>query len=214
MQKSAPFQARAMLLSVLLVLLLAACGGETSQPTPAGPNPTTDAIPLPTGTTPAGPNPTTDAIPAPTSTMRVQSTTGPTSPTASTGSSDALDLSSLDVCTFVPREILAGIFGPLKDEGTPDTVLGREKGCTFYNEEGNFADMRIYPPDEWELRKSLEADRIEVGGLGDEAFAVDKSDAYDLWVLAQDLAVMEVRVSTHDEEQARQIAEALLAQLP
>ncbi|HVG00895.1 MAG TPA: hypothetical protein VND68_13735 [Chloroflexia bacterium] len=207
MQKIAPFQARAMLLSVLLVLLLAACGGETSQPTPAGPNPTTDAIPLPTGTTPAGPNPTTDAIPAPTSTMRVESTTG-------TGSSGALDLSSLDVCAFVPREILAGIFGPLKDEGTPDTVLGKEKGCTFYNEEGNFADMRIYPPDEWELRKNLESDKIEVGGLGDEAFAVDKSDAYDLWVLAQDLAVMEVRVSTHDEEQARLIAEALLAQLP
>jgi hypothetical protein len=196
MQKIAPFQARAMLLSVLLVLLLAACGGETSQPTPAGPNPTTDAIPLPTGT------------------ARLVPTTGPTSTTASTGSPAALDLSSLDVCTFVPTEILAGIFGPLKDAGTQDTVLGKEKGCTFYNEEGNFADIRIYPPDGWELQKSLEADKIEIGGLGDEAFAVDKSDAYDLWVLAQDVAVTEVRVSTHDEEQARQIAEALLAQLP
>jgi hypothetical protein len=118
------------------------------------------------------------------------------------------------VCSFVPRDILAGIFGPLKDEGTQDTVLGKEKGCTFYNQEGNFADIRIYPPDLWELQKGLEADKIEVGGLGDEAFAVDKSDAYDLWVLAQDVAAMEVRVSTHDEEQARQIAEALLAQLP
>jgi hypothetical protein len=210
MQKTASIQARAMLLSVLLVLLLAACGGETSQPTPAGPNPTTDAIPAPTATS-AQVNPTTDAIPAPTGTTRPESPAGPTEPT---GTSGAIDLSALDVCAFVPRDILVGIFGPLKDEGTPDTVLGKGKGCTFYNEEGNFADIRIYPPGAWDLQKGLEADKIEVGGLGDEAFAVDKSDAYDLWVLAQDVAVTEVRVSTHDEEQARQIAEALLAQLP
>ena len=194
MRNISPFQARAILLSVLLVLLLAACGGEGSQPTSAV-APTTDAIPAPTGTTPLD-------------------STGPTSTTASTGASGALDLSSLDVCTFIPKDVLVGIFGPLKDEGTQDTVLGEEKGCTFYNEEGHFADIRIYPPDNLELRKNLEDNKMEISGLGDEAFAVDKSDAYDLFVLVRDVAFVEVRVSTHSEEQARQIAEAVLAQLP
>ncbi|HEY0072006.1 MAG TPA: hypothetical protein VGE04_18750 [Chloroflexia bacterium] len=196
MQKIASLRARAGLLPILLVLLLAACGGEPSQPTPAVANPTTDAIPAPTATISARPTPR------------------PTSTRGSTGSSGALDLSSLDVCAFVPKEVLASIFGPLKDEGTQDTVLGKEKGCTFFNQEGEFADIRIYPPDIWELQKGLEADKIEVGGLGDEAFAVSKSDAYDLWVLAQDVAATEVRVSTQDEEQARQIAEELLALFP
>lgn len=211
MQKIAPFQARAMLLSVVLVLLLAACGDPTPQPTPAGVNPTTDAIPAPTTTTPPLPNPTTDAIPAPTATTRLLP---PTPEPTNTTSPRALDLSSLDVCTFVPRETLEGIIGPLKDEGTQDTVLGKEEGCTFYNEEGNFADIRIYPPDSWELQKNLQTGLIELHDLGSEGFVVNKSDAYEVWVLTRDVAVIQVRVSNHNGGQARQIAEAVLDLLP
>jgi hypothetical protein len=210
MQKITLFRARAMLLSAMLVLLLAACDGETPQPTPAVANPTTDAIPV----TPAVVNPTTDASPAPTATTPAVPTTEPTVEPTNTVSPLALDLSSLNVCTFVPREVIEGIIGPLKDEGTPDTVLGKEKGCTFYSEDGNFADIRIYPPNNWELQKGLEADKIIISDLGSEGFVVNKSDAYEVWVLARDVAVVQVRVSSHSGAQARQIAEAVLALLP
>lgn len=187
--------ARALALLLLTALLLAACGGETPA-TPTAP------VQAPAETA-SGPAPTTDAIPAPTDTTE-----------ASTSSGEAIDLASLDPCTFVPQAEIAGIFGPLKDAGTVDTALGLEKGCTFYNEDGNFVSLTVHPADMWDLRKNLEADTEPVSGLGDEAFGVDKSDAYDLFVLVRDVAMLEVRVSTHDQTQARQLAESMIAQLP
>jgi hypothetical protein len=193
-------------LSLLLSLTLSACSSQGATPTvaPAGQGAATQ--PTATGEQAASvaAKPTTAPTPA------VSQANGGTGGAEAAG----IDLTTIDPCTLVPKTELETVFGELRGEPKPDVIIGEERGCTYRNMQGNFVDITLYPPTSWNLYKKIQTEITDVVGIGDEAFTTEKSDAVQLWVLLRDRVVVEVRISTHELEQAKQIAQQVIKHLP
>ncbi len=132
------------------------------------------------------------------------------------GSTQSLDFTGIDVCKIVSVADFEAVYGPLSKTKDPqvDPPNDPEKGCTIYNDEGNFVDIVLHPTSDWDLLKQLQADAKDKAPLdGNTAFSSNKLDAYELFVLRSGKAVVEIRVSTGDLDQARKFAQKVLAKI-
>jgi len=125
-----------------------------------------------------------------------------------------VDLASLKPCGILSREEVEPVFGTVRGEPREDVSISGEKGCTYRNLKGNFADIVVYEPEKWKLQKVVRKNVNPVEGMGDEAFWARVDNTVELWVLLRDRAVVEVRVSTKDLEQARKLAQRVIDKLP
>jgi hypothetical protein len=183
-------------LVVALAVLLQACGGTEATPT---------LVPSSTATAP----PATATVPASIEHAVQTIQAGPPTPTPA-----IIDLKSLDVCTLIPADQVAHTIGTLSGQGKPTISVAEEKGCEWTNDKGNFADLIVNSPFDWDLQKALNPDYTALGGIGDDAFTIKHTDALELWVLLTNRAILEVRVSSQNQNQAGQLALLLMHKLP
>ena len=162
---------------------------------------------------------TNEAPPAtiPPTSLPADTASGSPADTASGSPADtsaSLDFATLDTCALIPPEDIASVIGALRGEPAADPPNGSEKGCLYFNEEGNFADVILGPASDWDLLRQLQPEAEDFTLNGDAAFAADKPDAANLWVLRPGQTVIHVRVSSGDREQAQQLVAKVITQLP
>jgi len=119
-----------------------------------------------------------------------------------------MDLSHVNVCQLITKDDVASVFGPVRDEPKEDPPNGNEKGCTYYNQEGHFVDISLSPLDDWNLILQLNPDAKPISDIGGH-HAVSKPgvDSLEVWVHQDGKAVINVRDSLQDADQARKFAE-------
>ncbi len=123
------------------------------------------------------------------------------------------DLTELVVCDLVPgEEVASALGGTLYAEPAPTASGSLWNECAYLvridpaQPVARLASVRFYAPEHFEVAKQLADSREEVGGLGDEAFAVEEPPLHSLTVLRRDDVAFEVRAETSAED-ARAIAE-------
>jgi hypothetical protein len=83
--------------------------------------------------------------------------------------------SSADPCALVAFRDMGVMFGELKEGPSPSTGLRNERQCNYTNTAGSWMKLSLYGGSErWEWEKGIANAQSprEVGGLGDEAFAI------------------------------------------
>ncbi len=147
---------------------------------------------------------------APASPATAQARTTPQATSVSAG----LDIQSLDACALMPRADIESVLGTLGKEPKADPPNGSEKGCIYYDQQGEYADITLNPASDWTLLRQLQPDATDFTLDGDKAFSADKSYGAELWVLRPGKAVIHVRVSSKDLEQAKRFVPTVIARLP
>ena len=168
------------LTSLLIMLLVAGCGGPQSA----------------TAASNAGDEATKEQVP--------------------TSGSDALDVTTVDVCALVPVAEVASELGGSPGDNPPNshTYAGAESECWYEVAHGpgsmpEVVGVFLYPPSFFE--STQEEGAIEIPGLGDEAFRSPRTDIETVIVLKRGVAVVDARAGTQDH--ARKVAELVLAKL-
>ncbi len=141
-------------------------------------------------------------------------TSTPRSSAPPTAASAGIDLTKVDMCTLVPKGDIEAVLGPLGKEPKADPPNGPEIGCTFYNEQGEYVDLSLNPVGDWGMLRQLQPDAKDLTLDGDKAFSADKFYGVELWVLRQGKAIIQVRLSTKDLEQAKKFVPKVAARLP
>src|SRR5262249_3540892 len=119
-----------------------------------------------------------------------------------------MDLSSVNVCQLISKQDVASVFGPVRDEPKEDPPNGSEKGCTYYNQEGHFVDITLKPLDDWNLILQLKPDAKPIPDIaGYHAVSGPGADALEVWVHQDGKAVIGIRDSLQDADQAKKFAE-------
>ena len=137
---------------LFLLILLVGCGGEIAESTN-----------IPEQDTAVDTNTLTESS---------SSVTKETEETAAT----PLDITNLDVCTFIPRDKVATIVGSLRQAPeTAEAVGDEERGCTYTTDEGFIYTITIMSLDRWETLMMVLQEPTAVPNLGDEAYTRDAS---------------------------------------
>ncbi len=187
------YAAHPLALTIVLTIALAlvACGGSAA-PTPLPPGVSTASATGPSGSaTPPG-----RAAP-----QRTATAVG-------------LDISSIDTCVLLPKADIESVFGPLGKEPKADFPNGNEKGCLYYNDRGEFADIILNPVSDWSLLREVHPDATDLTFNGDKAFSNKNPDSVSLYVLHVPKAVIHVRVSSKDLAEAKLFVPKVIARLP
>ena len=80
-----------------------------------------------------------------------------------------------DPCSLVPLQDMAVMFGAIKDGPLPSSGLREERQCNYTNETGSWIKLSLARgADRWEWERGVTGAQSprDVGGLGDEAFAI------------------------------------------
>jgi hypothetical protein len=96
-------------------------------------------------------------------------------PATSVAATEAPSASSVDPCSLVSAQDMAVMFGELKEGPMTSTGLRNERQCNFTNMAGSWIKLSVYAGTErWESDKNMTnaLSPRNVGGLGDEAFAI------------------------------------------
>jgi hypothetical protein len=83
--------------------------------------------------------------------------------------------SDADPCALVTAQDMGVMFGEIKEGPSPSTGLRNERQCNYTNLAGSWIKLSLYGgADRWEWEKGITNAQSprEVGGLGDEAFAI------------------------------------------
>ena len=105
---------------------------------------------------------------------------GAASSASATGESKVPDV---DACKLVTRNEADTIMGKLREAPKPVTSLRDEKTCSYLNEDGGGATIRVYGADQFGLQKGIDSEEkmVSLPGLGDEAYYTKKGTDTDLW---------------------------------
>jgi hypothetical protein len=82
-----------------------------------------------------------------------------------------------DPCTLVTAQDMGVMFGELKEGPLPSSGLRNERQCNYTNMSGSWIKLSVYGGRErWEWEKGITnaQNPQNVGGLGDEAFAIKR----------------------------------------
>ena len=90
---------------------------------------------------------------------------------------------NVDACTLVTRPEADAIMGKLREAPKPVTSLRDEKTCSYLNEDGASATIRVYGSGQFESQKGIDSEEkmTSLPGLGDEAYYTKKGSDTDLW---------------------------------
>lgn len=90
----------------------------------------------------------------------------------------------VDACALVTRADAEAIMGKLREAPKPTVAVADEKTCSYLNMNGANVTVRIYGSDWYDTQKNLNdaAKIVNLQGMGEEAYYVQKSSALDLWV--------------------------------
>jgi hypothetical protein len=195
------------LITSLLILFLAGC----SKPDDFPPAPVTPAALQADSTQakPAADIPTQAALieMEPTDAVPTEMAPPETAPAASAGGgARSLDFNTLDICTFLPRAEVEKLLGTLSKDPQVDPPNGSEKGCLYYDGQGMFVDVILSPASDFDLLRQMHPDAVDIDFNGETAFSNENFSATELFVLHGSTAVIHVRVSSEDLEQARVFA--------
>ena len=141
-------------------------------------------------------------------------TDAPKGPPAPTAASVGIDLTRVNVCTLMPKTDIEAVLGALGRDPKVDPPNGSEQGCTFYNQAGEYVDISLAPVADWSLLRQLQPDAKDGTLDGDKAFSAAKFYGAELWVLRQGQAIIHIRLSTKDLEQAKKFVPKVAAHLP
>lgn len=181
----------ALAISLIIALALVACGGS------AAPTPLPPVVSATSATGPSG----SATAPGRAAAQRTPTVVG-------------LDISSIDTCALLPRADIESVFGPLGKEPKADFPNGNEKGCIYYNDRGEFADIILNPVSDWSLLREVHPDATDLTLNGDKAFSNKNPDSVSLYVLHLPKAVVHVRVSSKDLAEAKLFVPKVIARLP
>ena len=122
-----------------------------------------------------------------------------------------MDLSRVNVCQLISKEEVASVFGPVRDEPKEDPPSGQDKGCTYYNQEGHFVDIILKSLEDWNSILQLNGNAKPIPDIGGyHAYSASKPDSLEVWVLREGKAVINIRDSVQDADQAKKFAELTL----
>lgn len=97
--------------------------------------------------------------------------------TAPAAEANKIDVTTIDPCVLVPRQDMQTMFGELKEGPTPGTGLRNERQCNYTNTAGEWIKLSVYGgTDRWQWEKGITnaQNPRDIGGLGDEAFAIKR----------------------------------------
>ena len=83
--------------------------------------------------------------------------------------------SNADPCSLVTPQDMGTMFGEIKEGPSPSSGLRNERQCNYTNMAGSWIKLSLYGGSErWEWDRGITnaQNPREVGGLGDEAFAI------------------------------------------
>ena len=177
----------------LLLVLLAACGGNTAESTASAVSPDTTEMISADDTAVTGTTEKTD-----------------TGSAVAAESAAPIDTASLDVCALLPEAAVTAVTGSLRETPEAAEFIGDERGCTYLTEEGFIYTINVVPLDRWEIMTAIFTDATAVLGLGDEAMLVEQSGDSTLNVLLDGLAVVQVYNTTSDTAVSTRLAQLTL----
>lgn len=125
------------------------------------------------------------------------------------------DVTSLDLCTLVPGTEVAALFeGTLNGEPHGAIYPGASTECSYAIKAGGRSQVALvflYPSSQSELFGTEEAEKQEIEGLGDRAYAITGGGIAEVHVLLEDGVTVDARADT--VELARRLAELTISKL-
>ena len=122
-------------------------------------------------------------------------------PAAIAAATSAPAVSNADPCALVSAQDMGVMFGELKEGPSPSTGLRNERQCNYTNMAGSWIKLSLYGGAErWEWEKGITnaQNPREVGGLGDEAFAIKRGTDSVVYVRKGD-SILELSCSCSSE---------------
>jgi hypothetical protein len=104
-------------------------------------------------------------------------TSATTASTSAPSAAAAAPVTSADPCALVTAQDMGVMFGELKEGPSPSTGLRDERQCNYTNMAGSWIKLSLYGGRErWDWEKGITNAQSpkDVGGLGDEAFAIKR----------------------------------------
>jgi hypothetical protein len=92
-------------------------------------------------------------------------------------SAEPAPASDADPCALVSAQDMGVMFGELKESPSPSSGLRNERQCNYTNTSGSWLKLSLYGGTErWEWEKGITNAQSprSIGGLGDEAFAIQR----------------------------------------
>ena len=133
--------------------------------------------------------------------------------------SQSLDLSTLDVCAFIPLADVESVWGSIKRTSYLLISDHGEKGCVYYNMDGNWVNIIFHQESQYnvawkrENESSVSSRLKEVSGIGDSAFYMQGFRPVQLWVLVKGKAAIQINADTYNEGLTILLAQKVVALL-
>ncbi len=109
--------------------------------------------------------------------------TDKSSAASSAGATGESKVPDVNACTLVTRNEADTIMGKLREAPKPVTSLRDEKTCSYLNEDGGGATIRVYGAGQFDSQKGIDSEEkmVSLPGLSDEAYYTKKGSDTDLW---------------------------------
>lgn len=123
--------------------------------------------------------------------------TSSSSSSATAASVAAVATATVDPCAVVSAKDIGVMFGELKEGPSASSGLRNERQCNYTNMSGSWLKLSLYGGQErWEWEKGITNAQSPqpVGGLGDEAFAIQRGTDSVVYVRKGD-AILELSCS-------------------